>query len=213
MSRPLSVRLKEDTAPAHHSAERTGIVADMVHRRLKREDYVRFLRDLQAVYEVMEAALERTKGHLALAPLRFPELDRADAVAADLVVLHGANWRMALPPSAAARAYVERIKQAEAGHPERLAAHAYVRYLGDLSGGQMLKKLIGASLGLSDGHGLAFYEFPGIPDAAAFKNHYREALDRLPLSAEAADGVIGEARDAFLLNMDLAQAAVQPSAA
>ncbi len=207
MSRPLSVRLKEDTAPAHHSAERTGIVADMLHRRLKRDDYIRFLRDLHAVYEVMEAALERTREHPALSALRFPELDRAESVAADLATLHGATWRRDLPPSPAARTYIDRIGQAEARHPERLAAHAYVRYLGDLSGGQMLKKLIGQSLGLNGTEGLAFYEFPEVPDAAVFKDGYRRRLDAMPLSAEEADGVVAEARDAFLLNMDLAQAA------
>lgn len=209
MSRPLSVRLKEDTAPAHHSAERTGIVADMLHRRLRREDYIRFLRDLHSVYESMEAALERTRTHPALASLRFPELDRAASVAADLATLHGAEWRTELPPSAAARKYVERIGQAEAAHPERLAAHAYVRYLGDLSGGQMLKKLIGESLALSSSSGLAFYEFPAVSDPTAFKNDYRQRLDALPLSPEEADGVVAEARDVFLLNMELAQAATR----
>ena len=213
MSRPLSVRLKEDTAPAHRSAERTGIVADMAHRRVKRDDYVRYLRDLHAVYEALEAALARTSTHPALSALRFPELDRAAAVAADLAVLHGTDWRDAVPLSDAAQSYVDRINAAESSHPERLAAHAYVRYLGDLSGGQMLKGLIGASLGLSGTQGLAFYEFPGVTDATAFKNHYRQMLDQMPVSAEAADGVIEEARAAFVLNMELAEAAVRSGAA
>ncbi|HTO72617.1 MAG TPA: biliverdin-producing heme oxygenase [Gemmatimonadales bacterium] len=211
MSRPLSLRLKEDTAPAHQSAERTGIVADMLHRRLKREDYIRFLRDLHAVYEAMEAALERTREQPSLSALRFPELDRAASVAADLATLHGASWQRDLPLSSAARKYVERIGQAESGHPERLAAHAYVRYLGDLSGGQMLKKLIGQSLGLNGTEGLEFYEFPRVPDPTAFKDGYRRRLDEMPLSAEQADGVVAEARDAFMLNMELAQAATSPA--
>ncbi len=184
-------------------------MADMLHRRLKRDDYLRFIRDLHAVYAAMERSLDRTRAHPVLAPLRFPELDRAQSLADDLTALHGPDWSTALKPSAAASAYVNRINAAETDHPERLAAHAYVRYLGDLSGGQMLKKLIGESLSLDSGTGLAFYEFPGIPDANAFKQNYRALLDALPLSPEAADGVIAEARDAFLLNMDLAQAATR----
>lgn len=206
MSRTLSVRLKEDTAPAHQSAERTGIVGDILHRRLKREDYLRFARDLHEVYAALEAALQEQRSHPAVAPIVFTELERAPSLAADLEQLHGPAWRSDLVPSDAVARYVESIRRAAREHPERLTAHAYVRYLGDLSGGQILKKLIGESLGL-DGVGLSFYEFPEVADAAGFKQAYRARLDALPVSAEEADGIIEEAREAFLHNMALAQAA------
>lgn len=61
--------------------------------------------------------------------------------------------------------YVERLRYL--GRPEAtpeevrlLASHAYVRYLGDLSGGQMMKRKIAKSYELyDDGEGLAFYNF------------------------------------------------------
>ena len=37
--------------------------------------------------------------------------------------------------------YVNRINQISEEKPELLVAHAYTRYLGDLSGGQILKKI------------------------------------------------------------------------
>lgn len=65
----------------------------------------------------------------------------------------------------AVRTYVDRL--AYLGRPEAtddevalLAAHAYVRYLGDLSGGQIIRRKIIKAYDLyDDGDGIAFYNF------------------------------------------------------
>jgi heme oxygenase len=80
--------------------------------------------------------------------------------------------------------------------------HHYTRYLGDLSGGQILRNIADKSMGLN-GQGLAFYEFDEIDDAKSFKNKYRTALDNLPLSKPDEQLVIAEANYAFRLNMDV----------
>ena len=87
----------------------------------------------------------------------------------------------------------------------RLVAHAYVRYFGDLSGGHVLKRLLGTSLGLG-GDALSFYEFPEISDPRQFKDEMREALDRDGIVAADRELIIQEGVFAFEHNIDVSRA-------
>jgi heme oxygenase len=61
--------------------------------------------------------------------------------------------------------YVSRIEElAGAADPSPLLAHSYVRYLGDLSGGQIIRHMIGKAYGLDvdAGLGLSFYAFKSL---------------------------------------------------
>jgi hypothetical protein len=81
-------------------------------------------------------------------------------------------------------------------------AHAYTRYLGDLSGGKILARVARRALNLAkDGEGLAFYEFPNIESAKLFKDRYRNCLNALDLTQEHISAVVHEANIAFGLNM------------
>jgi heme oxygenase len=82
-------------------------------------------------------------------------------------------------------------------------AHFYTRYLGDLSGGQILKNIAVKAMGLNDGRGVAFYAFDAIPDEKVFKNEYRHAMNQLPIDEATAQSIVDEANDAFHKNMDL----------
>jgi heme oxygenase len=100
------------------------------------------------------------------------------------------------------------------GNGSRLIAHAYTRYLGDLSGGLILQRLLARSLDLRPAE-LSFYDFPKYPDLAALKAAYREALDRAGSLASDPTNVIEEGALAFTLNIDLScavQAALHPAA-
>jgi hypothetical protein len=83
-----------------------------------------------------------------------------------------------------------------------LVAHAYTRYLGDLSGGQVLKRVAIKAMGLpDDGAGTEFYEFHSIPNATTFKDDYRRRLDETAVDTATADRIVAEANLAFVLNM------------
>ena len=82
---------------------------------------------------------------------------------------------------------------------EELVGHHYTRYLGDLSGGQILKTIAEKALNL-DEKGLAFYKFD-IEDKKAYKTKYREILNTLPLTSAQQNTAITEANFAFRLNM------------
>ena len=89
--------------------------------------------------------------------------------------------------------------------PELLVAHAYTRYLGDLSGGQILKKIAQRAMNLSDGKGLSFYEFDEVSDEQQFKQNYKKALDSLGLDLQLADQIVAEANLSFTMNMKMFQ--------
>ena len=82
-----------------------------------------------------------------------------------------------------------------------MVGHHYTRYLGDLSGGQILKGIAEKAMELGDGQGLKFYDFEKIEDAKAYKAGYRGILDGLPITEHQANAIIVEANYAFRLNM------------
>ncbi len=84
-------------------------------------------------------------------------------------------------------------------------AHAYVRYFGDLSGGQVLKKLLGRSMQLRP-EALSFYDFPDIADHRSFKNEMRAALDDAADVISDQEGLLGEAVLAFEHNIAVSRA-------
>ena len=104
----------------------------------------------------------------ALRALSHYRLDRAPAIESDLVTLCGKAWERDIPLLAAGEIYADRIAKAAEGDGARLIAHAYTRYLGDLSGGQILQRLLARSLELRPAE-LSFYDFPRFPDLAALK--------------------------------------------
>ncbi|MGW4248233.1 biliverdin-producing heme oxygenase, partial [Nocardia sp. NPDC004722] len=78
------------------------------------------------------------------------------------------------------------------------------RYLGDLSGGQVIRDTAEKLWNLpKKGDGVRFYVFDGIGNPAAFKREYRQALDQLPLEGAEVERVLDEARLAFTMNTNL----------
>ena len=192
------------TQALHARAERTGLVSAMLAGNASRDGYVLLLRNLLPAYQEIERGLDTHRQ--TMDGLARPEMYRGTAIEADLAALGGADWRDRLTLLPAAARYAHRVAVAARGDGMRLIAHAYVRYLGDLSGGQMLKRLLARTLGLPTG-ALAFHEFPAIPDLIAFKTGVRAALDRMGHEIGDTTGVVEEAAVAFRLNIHVSEAA------
>jgi heme oxygenase len=107
------------------------------------------------------------------------------------------------------RAYVARIESVTGTRPRLLAAHAYVRYMGDLSGGQLLRDIARRALSLRDERGTAFYAFAmGSPEA--LKAEFRRGLDALALPDGDSDAIVTEADDAFARHVALFEELAEP---
>ncbi|MGZ8491955.1 MAG: biliverdin-producing heme oxygenase [Gemmatirosa sp.] len=193
----LARRLRDETRTLHLAAERSAAMSALLRGRMDRPTYARLLRTLHVIYDALERGLGARADHPTVAAIHHVELARAARLACDLKVIAGAAWETTLDPLPGARAYAERLEHLAAVDPVRLVAHAYVRYLGDLSGGRHLARAVQRALAVSPERGAAFYEFPDVADVEAFKDAYRATLDALPVDAAGADRIVDEARWAF----------------
>jgi len=198
----LAMRLRRETEALHREAERSGYINIILRKHAAKEGYALFLRSLEPAYGALEAALERDADHAILSLFDWPPLFRRKAIDDDLSAISGQHWQDFLPVLKEAKAYAERIEQVGTKAPHRLLGHAYVRYIGDLSGGQIVKALLAKNPGL-DAEMLGFYDFPGITDAEGYKERFRGALDQAGDMAGDQDEIVDEALIAFQHNIDL----------
>ena len=192
--------LKEGTKKSHSAAENTAFVKSFLRGVISKESYRTLVSDLYFVYSALEEDFRIFKNDPVLGALYLPELERVTALETDLRYYYGPIWRSIVKPSEACQRYVDRIHEVAGTEPELLIGHHYTRYLGDLSGGQILKGIAQKALNLKD-EGLSFYEFNKIDDAKIYKEKYRSILDKLPLTDSQQNAIITEANYAFRLNM------------
>ena len=207
MAIALASQLREGTKKAHTMAENTGFVSCFLKGVVDKASYRTLVADLYFVYDAMEQEIGklRAAGHPVVGPVGFPELNRRESLEQDLVFYFGEGWRNSVKATPAAQEYVARIHQIAQESPELLVGHHYTRYIGDLSGGQILKAIAQKAMNLGEHDGLRFYAFDAIPDEKGFKANYRATLDALPIDQATADRIVAEANHAFHLNMTMFQ--------
>ncbi|MCL2935575.1 MAG: heme oxygenase (biliverdin-producing) [Trichodesmium sp. MAG_R02] len=199
----LATQLREGTKKAHTKAENVGFVKCFLKGVVEKNSYRNLVKNFYFVYSAMEEEIQRHRENPVISKIYFPELNRKQSLEQDLKFYYGNGWREQVAPSSAGKAYVQRIRDISKLEPELLVAHSYTRYLGDLSGGQILKKIAQRGMNLTDGEGTAFYEFPEILDDKAFKNNYRQAMNDIPIDQATADRIVDEANATFGMNMKM----------
>ncbi|MBP0017784.1 MAG: heme oxygenase (biliverdin-producing) [Cyanobacteria bacterium SBLK] len=201
MSVNLATMLREGTKKEHTMAENMGFIKCFLKGVVEKTSYRKLTANLYFVYSAMEEEMERHQDHAVLSPMYFPELNRKQSLERDLFFYYGANWRNEAALTPEGQKYVDRIREISNTHPELLLAHLYTRYMGDLSGGQILKKIAQRGMNLAEGEGTSFYEFKDIPDEKAFKHNYRQTMNELPIDMATAKAIVEEAKSSFKANM------------
>ncbi len=201
---PLSVLMREGSQTEHTAAEGSNFMEELLGGRVNERGYAEYLHRFLAVYRTLETV---SREHLAAAtvasPLIDPALDREGPIARDLVYWSKGELTPDTPlASPATDAYRARV-EAAASDPLKFVAHHYTRYLGDLSGGQAIGRILGRAFGLEPGQGVDFYEFPTIEKVKLYKDNYRINLDGLDLTAEEKSQVVDEVKVAFQLNQGI----------
>ena len=202
----LRTMLKGGTQERHDQAEATNFIKQVINCNITIDIYKLFLADLYHIYSAMEEVMEKNKGHPFAGPIYFPsELNRKKTLEEDLNYFLGTTWTAKdLPCTDATRKYVKRIYEIGENEPELLVPHSYTRYLGDLSGGQILKRKIAKSLDLPPtGEGTHFYEFEQIDDIKKFKDFYTGRMNSLEVGSGMLKAIQEEAKEAFLFNIKM----------
>ena len=205
MTVALAGQLREGTKKSHTMAENTGFVACFLKGVVEKKSYRKLISDLYFVYKAMEEEIERLvqEEHPVIKPIGFKSLFRRETLENDLKFYFGDDWQNEINISKSAKEYVSRIHFVAQKSPELLVGHHYTRYIGDLSGGQILKKIAKKALNLEGNNGLNFYEFENIDDEKKFKEIYSKTLNQLPITQTTADQIIDEANQAFTYNMNM----------
>ena len=200
----LRDQLKSGTREVHGVADKL-FTQNFVKDVMDRATYRHFLSQLYFLYEAMEAELRRNETHPVVGPVHFPdELERVAAIEEDLAYYYGPAWRSEISCLPSMRRYVERVRKVGREQPELLIAHAYVRYLGDVSGGQIIKRIIGRLFTLpADGSGIAFFEFGRMESIAKFKEFYNGRMNALELDDETVTALVDEAKLSFQFSVNV----------
>lgn len=194
--RTLSVALKEGSAAEHEVAEGSLFVSELLSGRVSERGYVDYLLRLRVVYAALEAAVRTHRYDPLVAAVYDPALERLAALDTDLEYWAPGASRAVDSPAAE----VYRVRIAAVSWGGALVAHHYTRYLGDLSGGQVIGRLLDRTFELG-GAGLAFYRF-GVR-TKPYKDAYRAQLDALDLDADETARAVDEVKVAFGLNQRL----------
>ncbi|MFF1572673.1 heme oxygenase (biliverdin-producing) [Leifsonia sp. NPDC058292] len=199
---PFSQALRERTRTDHGSSEGAEFMQDLMSGKGTRDDYIALVAQHYFIYEALEAAAALMRDNEVAATFITPKLTRLPAIVADLEFLLGPDWRDLVTPLPTTVRYVDRIRTVGATWPGGFIAHHYTRYLGDLSGGQIIRTLMQRQFGFET-NGVGFYLFAEIAKPREFKDVYRAQLDAVDWSEAERERVIDEVILAYRFNTEL----------
>ncbi|RII89290.1 biliverdin-producing heme oxygenase [Clavibacter californiensis] len=199
---PLTEAIRDRARPRAEAQDADEFMTALVTGRGCRDDYVALVAQHYFVYRAIEQATGRMAADPVAARFISPRLTRLPAIEADLDYLVGPDWREVVRPLASTAAYVERIEQVASVWVGGFVAHHYTRYLGDLSGGRLLRSLLQRQFGFET-NGVGLYLFAEIAEPRRFCSTYREALDQAPWDDDERARVVAEVENAYRLTTDV----------
>lgn len=188
----LAQHVRESTVDAHRAAEGRPFIVALMGGELSLVDYERYLAQYAWVYEALESRDRRASDPGII----DSALDRFAAIEADLAALGVDDWRTQHPPLRATAAYAAHLRGIAASDLPRYLAHHYTRYLGDLSGGQAIARLVARHYGATDAQ-LSYFRFDGIEAIVPFKRQYRDGLNALNFGREDSDQFVDEVNASY----------------
>ena len=198
----FAAQVKAATDPAHRDAEGSQFMSQLLDGQLPREAYVALLSQQWFIYSALEAGGRNLAADPLVAPFLHDTLLREQALEQDLEFHLGAGWREQITALPATERYTDRLREVSTTWPAGFVAHHYLRYLGDLSGGQIIRRIMERTYGFET-DGVRFYIFDQIPKPKPFKDEYRAAMDALELDDDEKLRFIDEVSDAFRFNKDV----------
>lgn len=209
---PFCAALRLRTEASRAAAGGADFMDQLMSGDGTRSDYIAMLAQHFFIYEALESSAERMRRDPVAALFISDALTRLPAIEADLAFLLGEDWREQISPLPTTRAYVARIREVGAVWAGGFVAHHYIRYLGDLSGSQIIRGLMQRRFGF-DTNGVGFYLFAQIAQPKQFKDTYRAQLDQAPWDEAEKSRVIDEVIRAYAYNTALFEDLANASAA
>ena len=189
---PRVRRLHARIGAAHRQAEGMVFSRALLEGRVSPFQLAALLRALRTAYALLEQQGPGLAAALGSTSIPWATLARSGALAQDAEALAALP---ASPASAAAALWLEQLRVLAQQAPHRLMAHVYVRYGGDLSGGQQLG---GQANAILRAHGLPALHFWAFDrPTAELKQALHDGFEQLDLSPAEEEELLEEAEGAF----------------
>ena len=202
---PLSDLLRTGSSSAHALAEKNPLMVALVRGQVRERMYLALLKYLQPIYSSLEASLYIHRRSPVFEGLELAAILRSGPLRADVDFFEGRlGDSVELPNGGMCFEYAARLEELARQSPELLIAHVYTRYLGDLSGGQMIGKAVRKALNLTGEDGTQFYIFKEIEHTGLYKRRFRQWMDSLLFTDSMKRAICDETVEAFRLNHMLA---------
>lgn len=202
----LALRLREGTSVNHREAERRPFMRVFFKGELPKEAYVAWMQRQWFIYKQLEESQVALAEHDVVGPMVDPRLFRTERIEADLDLLQP-DWRSTLDQTEATKAYVDRIAWSAQAFPAGFVAHMWLRYMGNIGGAHILRRLIASSVGLDssepDTPGLAFADYSDLGEVGPFFGSFHGRMNAMPVDDVAKGRIVEEADLGFRLNMAL----------
>lgn len=194
-------QIRSSTRSAHDTAERSVFVTALLDGRLDRRAYVDLLWSLAPVYRALEQSMRAMADESSVALFDHRRLDRYERIRADLAHFGQDPDRSARRSLPATDDYVAAVRAATES-PQRLLAHHYTRYLGDMAGGRVIASRMASEYDV-DADALTYYDFSDLGDVRHYRKRYTALLDLVPWPEPEREDFIRECIVAFSLNAEL----------
>jgi heme oxygenase len=185
-------RLHGRIGAAHHRAEGMTFSRALLAGQASPLQLAALIRALGPAYTLIEQRGPELTAALGAPNLPWSALNRSEALRHDVAMLAGIE---ASGPSAAAAAWLEHLHTHAQQKPHRFLAHVYVRYGGDLSGGQQLAQQANTILAAHGLPCLRFWRFER--PIEELKQALHDAMEQLELSKAEEAELLDEAVVAF----------------
>lgn len=189
---PRIRKLHARIGKAHHQAEGMAFSRALLEGRADPLQLAALLQALAPAYALIEREGPALAGALGAAAIPWEALARSTALHHDLAALSSLP---APSPNAAAALWLEQLRLLARQAPHRLMAHVYVRYGGDLSGGQQLAEQANAILRAHQLPAVTFWAFND--DITSLKQRLHNGFEAMDLAPDEEDELLEEAELAF----------------
>ncbi len=189
---PRVRRLHARIGAAHHQAEGMTFSRSLLDGQASPLQLAALIRAIAPAYALIEAQGPLLSAALGAEGFPWADLARSQALVEDVRMLAAVP---ATPASVAARFWLEHLQRLAQQAPHRFMAHVYVRYGGDLSGGQQLAEQANAILAGQGLPPLHFWQFA--PAIAELKQVLHDAIERMDLSEDEEAELLEESVIAF----------------
>ncbi|MCP4731428.1 MAG: biliverdin-producing heme oxygenase [Roseibacillus sp.] len=189
---PRVRKLHARIGKAHHKAEGMKFSKALLAGQATPLQLAALIRAIAPAYALLEQEGPALASALGATAIPWLELARASALEHDVELLSAVE---PTPVSAAAASWMEQLKTLVRQSPHRLMAHVYVRYGGDLSGGQQLAEEANAIMRRQGLPSLQFWAFD--QHLPLLKQGLHDGFEQMDLSESEEEELLEEAEVAF----------------